>query len=167
MSKTKPLMNPSHERAIRIRFHVLNAEVHFIPGGGLEGTIVSGGRGDVRHLTQSGPWEGAESPRQLARSAFRLMNARRNPGNRLSGSSKSRVLDELDDGLLALAESDLASANLLRIERLRQFAPRTEQLGLQGLAVGLNNFIVVPNSRTVLRCSYLCQLHRRAMPLST
>src|SRR6185295_9200499 len=42
--------------------------------------------------TQPGPWDGAESPRQLARSCFRLMNARRNAGNRLSGSSKSRML---------------------------------------------------------------------------
>ncbi len=81
--------------------------------------------------------------------------------------SLSRALDELDDGLLALAESGLASPNMLRIERLRQFAPLTELLGLQGLSVGLGNLIAVPNSGTVLRCSYLCQLHRRAMPLST
>ncbi len=46
----------------------------------------------VARFTQPGPWEGAESPRQLARSSFRLMNARRNPNQRLSGSSKSRVL---------------------------------------------------------------------------
>ncbi|HEY1173100.1 MAG TPA: hypothetical protein VGH19_17155 [Verrucomicrobiae bacterium] len=43
-------------------------------------------------FTQPGPWEGTESPQQLARSAFRLMNARRNPANRLSSSTKSRVL---------------------------------------------------------------------------
>lgn len=46
----------------------------------------------VARYTQPGPWEGAESPRQLARSSFRLMNARRNPVNRLSASGKSRVL---------------------------------------------------------------------------
>lgn len=46
----------------------------------------------VARYTQPGPWEGAESPRQLARSNFRLMNARRNPNQRLSASSKSRVL---------------------------------------------------------------------------
>ncbi len=46
----------------------------------------------VARYTQPGPWEGAESPRQLARSAFRLMHARRNPANRLSASGKSRVL---------------------------------------------------------------------------
>ena len=82
-------------------------------------------------------------------------------------SSLSRALDELDDGLLALAESGLASPNMLRIERLRQFSPRTERLGLQGLAVGLGNLVAAPTSETVLRCSYLCQLHRRAMPHST
>ncbi len=59
--------------------------------------------------TQPGPWEGAESPRQLARKAFRLMNARRNSGNRLSGSSKSRVLvtgpGKLQDhGLVAIED---------------------------------------------------------------
>ena len=46
----------------------------------------------VARYTQPGPWEGAESPRQLARSSFRLMNARRNPNQRLSASSKSRAL---------------------------------------------------------------------------
>lgn len=46
----------------------------------------------VARYTQPGPWAGAESPRQLARSSFRLMNARRNPLNRLSASGKSRVL---------------------------------------------------------------------------
>ncbi len=42
--------------------------------------------------SQPGPWEGADSPQQLARSSFRLMNARRNSGQRLSSSSKTRVL---------------------------------------------------------------------------
>jgi hypothetical protein len=46
----------------------------------------------VSRYTQPGPWEGAESPRQLARNAFRLMNARRNPLNRLSATGKSRIL---------------------------------------------------------------------------
>lgn len=46
----------------------------------------------VARYTQPGPWEGAESPRQLARSSFRLMSARRNPNQRLSASSKSRAL---------------------------------------------------------------------------
>jgi hypothetical protein len=43
-------------------------------------------------FTQPGPWAGADSPGQLARSTFRLMNARRNGRFRLSGSSGSRVL---------------------------------------------------------------------------
>lgn len=46
----------------------------------------------VARYTQFGPWEGAASPRQLASSSFRLLNARRNSGFRLSSSSKSRVL---------------------------------------------------------------------------
>ncbi len=46
----------------------------------------------VARYTQPGPWEGADSPRQLARSCVRLMHARRNPFGRLSGSSKSRAL---------------------------------------------------------------------------
>jgi hypothetical protein len=78
----------------------------------------------------------------------------------------SRLLDEVDDSLLALAEAGLAAVNPLRIERLMQIAPRTERLGLQGLKTGLGNVVARPQSRAVLRCSYLSQLHRRAMPLS-
>jgi hypothetical protein len=37
------------------------------------------------------PWAGAESPAQLSRARFRLMNARRNPVGRLSASAKSRA----------------------------------------------------------------------------
>lgn len=78
----------------------------------------------------------------------------------------SRVLDEADDALLALAESGLATVNPLRVERIRQLAPRAERLGLQGLACGLGNVIAQSNARTVLRCAHLSQLHRRAMPMS-
>jgi hypothetical protein len=78
----------------------------------------------------------------------------------------SRVLDEVDDGLLALAEAGLAALNPLRVERVRQIAPRAERLGLQGLTTGLGNVVDHPRSRSVLCCSYLSQLHRRAMPLS-
>jgi hypothetical protein len=46
----------------------------------------------VARYAQPGPWDGAESPRQLSRSSFRLINARRNPANRLSASGKSRAL---------------------------------------------------------------------------
>src|SRR5439155_6140811 len=38
------------ERAIRIRFPAMNSEVHFIPGGGLDGMIVSSGKGDGRQV---------------------------------------------------------------------------------------------------------------------
>src|SRR5262249_13592784 len=37
-----------HRRAIPMRFSTLNTEVRFIPGGGLDGMIVSGGKGDGR-----------------------------------------------------------------------------------------------------------------------
>lgn len=85
----------------------------------------------------------------------------------VSSPAISRVLDEVEDGLLALAESGLAALNPLRIERVRQIAPRTDRLGLQGLATGLGNIAARPDSGAVLRCSYLSQLHRRALPLST
>lgn len=38
------------DRAIRIRFPAMNSQVHFVPGGGLDGMIVSGGKGDGRQL---------------------------------------------------------------------------------------------------------------------
>jgi hypothetical protein len=85
----------------------------------------------------------------------------------ISSPAIGRVLDEVEDGLLALAESGLAALHPLRIERVRQLAPRAERLGLQGLASGLGNIIARPDSCAVLRCSYLSQLHRRALPLST
>jgi hypothetical protein len=79
----------------------------------------------------------------------------------------SRLLDELDDGLTALAEAGLAAWNPLRVDRMRQITPRAERLGLLGLTSGLGNVVNYPNPNAVLRCAYLSQLHRRAMPLST
>ena len=84
----------------------------------------------------------------------------------ISSPAISRALDEVEDGLLALAESGLAALNPLRLERIRQIAPRMERLGLQGLAAGLGKLVAVPISSAVLRCSYLSQLHRRALPLA-
>lgn len=46
----------------------------------------------VSRFTQSGPWDGVESPAQLARSRFRLMNAKRNRWGRLSSSAQTKVL---------------------------------------------------------------------------
>ena len=71
----------------------------------------------VARYTQPGPWEGAESPRILARSSFRLMNARRNPVNRLSGSGKSRVMvtgpaNIHSDGLPIIEEWDQLARSL-------------------------------------------------------
>jgi hypothetical protein len=79
----------------------------------------------------------------------------------------SHVLDEMDDGLLALAEAGLAGLNPLRLERVRHFLPRTERVGLRGLTVALSNFVAQPDSFAVLRCAYLSQLHRRGMPLTS
>ncbi len=72
------------------------------------------------------------------------------------------LLDEADDALRAVAEGGLAAPNPLRIERIRQVIPRVEQLGLQGLAAGLGRVVAQPGPFTVLRCSYLNHLHRRA-----
>lgn len=51
-----------------------------------------GGFNAVSRYTQPGPWEGAESPAQLARSRFRVMSAKRNRWGRLSSSEQSKVL---------------------------------------------------------------------------
>jgi len=51
----------------------------------------------------------------------------------------TRVLNEVDDALLALAEGGLAALNPLRIDRVRQAAPQTERMGLQALKTGLEN----------------------------
>jgi hypothetical protein len=52
----------------------------------------AGGFSAVGRYTAPGPWEGADSPSQLASSRFRLMKARRNRWGRLSGSSQSQAL---------------------------------------------------------------------------
>ena len=78
----------------------------------------------------------------------------------------SRVLDEVDDALLALAEAGLAGINPLRVERVRTAVPRAERLGLQALRTSLDKTANTPNPISVLRSAYLTQLHRRAMPLS-
>jgi hypothetical protein len=78
-----------------------------------------------------------------------------------------RLLDEVDDGLLALAEGGLAGLNPLRVERIRQVIPRADRLGLSGLASGLGQLGHRAEPRSVLRCVYIGQLHRRAMPVST
>lgn len=79
----------------------------------------------------------------------------------------SQLLDQVEDGLLALAEAGLAAVNWPRIEKLRGCSKVANRLGLQKLSAGLNNLIDKPDPKSVLRCVYLAQLHRRAMPLST
>jgi hypothetical protein len=77
-----------------------------------------------------------------------------------------RLLDEVDEALLVVAETGIAGINQLRIERLRQIIPRAERIGLQGLASGLGIVVAHPQAGSALRCFYLSQLYRRAMPLS-
>lgn len=77
------------------------------------------------------------------------------------------LFDEVDDGLLALAEAGMAASNPLRVERLRQAIPRAERFGLKGLATCLGHLVRHPESRGMLRCAYIGQLHRHAMPVST
>jgi hypothetical protein len=43
-------------------------------------------------FSAGGPWTGADSPHQLSRSRFRLLNARRNPAGRLSTSSRTNAM---------------------------------------------------------------------------
>lgn len=52
----------------------------------------AGGFSAIARYTQPGPWEGAESPAQLARSRFRLMQAKRNRWGRLSSSAQAKAL---------------------------------------------------------------------------
>lgn len=77
-----------------------------------------------------------------------------------------RILDEVDDGLLALSEAGLATVNPLRVERLRQTISRIERLGLTGMAASLSQLTQQPKPLAMLRCAYVGQLHRRAMPIS-
>jgi hypothetical protein len=78
----------------------------------------------------------------------------------------SRLLNETDDGLLALAESGLAACNPMRLERLKQIASRAERLGLSAIANGLGNVATQPAPSSVLRGAYLSELHKRALSLS-
>jgi hypothetical protein len=81
----------------------------------------------------------------------------------LNSPALDRLLDETDDGLLALAECGLAAPNPLRLERVKQTASRAERLGLQALASGLEGLAAHPGPRAILRTAYLSELHRRAM----
>ena len=72
----------------------------------------------------------------------------------------SRLLNDIDDLLLSLAESGMAGLNPLRIQRIEQVAPRVERIHLRSLATSLKNVIAKPQASTVLRCCYLNQLHR-------
>ncbi len=78
----------------------------------------------------------------------------------------SRLLDEVDDVLLSVAETGMAGLNPLRIQKLEQLVPRIERLNLQALAIGLGNIVTAPKAAAMLRCGYLSGLCRAAMPLA-
>ena len=78
----------------------------------------------------------------------------------------SRLLDEVDDALLALAEVGLSAANTLRLERLRQVLPRLEQVGWPGLAGSLMQLSRRPAPWALLRSAHINHLHRLAIPAS-
>ena len=71
----------------------------------------------AQRYRQEGPWPGAESPAQLARSRFKLMHARRNHALRLSGSQKSRAIvtgptPRLDFGVKSFSSWEELSAQI-------------------------------------------------------
>lgn len=78
----------------------------------------------------------------------------------------TRLLDEVEEALLAVAETGVAGLNPLRIERLRQLEPSAGRLGLQHLAAAMANVVNDRQPSTVLRCFYLSQLHRFTTPLA-
>jgi hypothetical protein len=74
-----------------------------------------------------------------------------------------RLLDEVDENLLALCESGVASPNLLRVARAEQIAQNAERLGLPSLAASLGQMVSHPQAPSLLRCVHINQLYRRAM----
>jgi hypothetical protein len=82
------------------------------------------------------------------------------------GPALGHLWNEVDDALLALAEAGLAAPHPLRIETVRQAAPRAERLGLEALAASLAHVALVPQPHSLLRCAYVVGLHRQAAPLA-
>lgn len=80
-----------------------------------------------------------------------------------SSPTISRMLDEVDDGLLAMAESGFSAVQPTRVEGFRPIAPRAERLGLARLASCVRQLIGGPQPSTALRCAYLSRLHRQAL----
>lgn len=79
-----------------------------------------------------------------------------------------RLLDELEEALLVLAEAGIASLNPTRLERFARIAVHLERVGLRGLASAVTDLTVRRQPSRVLRCAYMVGLHRRAMiPVSS
>jgi hypothetical protein len=79
----------------------------------------------------------------------------------------SRLLEDVADALLSIAEAGLAGVNPLRILRIQEIVPRVERFHLEALAAGLKNVVAEPRPQTILRCVYLANLHRKATVLAT
>lgn len=82
----------------------------------------------IARFAQPGPWDGAASPQQLAGSSFRLLQARRNPAFRLSGSTRSRAI--------VLAPSFGVPAGLVPADRWAELPARLAQQRPRGLRDG-------------------------------
>lgn len=75
---------------------------------------------------QAGPYEGATSPKQLAQSRFKLINAHKNPHNRLSASTESKVV--------VICPTDPEKLNLqifTEVAKLRDYANNHSPAGLE------------------------------------
>jgi len=86
-------------------------------------------RFDLRQRFEAGgPWDGAQSPRQVASSHIKLRNAQRTSGGRISGSTRTTAL------VLAPTPAgsiDFGERQFLSWPDLRKYVRKNEPLGLQ------------------------------------
>ena len=151
-----------------------------VPAGSLPGALVIGrvqrtprglsllpyslhpAKGEATHLALDTVTPGAAQP--PAAQAAEEDEAFEVPEENESGIALSpvfsRLLDDLDDLLLSMAESGIAGLSPVRLQRIEQVVPRLERMHLQTLATALTKVMAGPSSSAVLRCCYLSQLHR-------
>jgi len=87
-----------------------------------------GGFSAVSRYTAPGPWSGVESPAQLVRSRFRIMNAKRNRWGRLSSSEQSQalVIGAADDTQLPVIDNwNALGRKIQNTIGLREHDPRS------------------------------------------
>lgn len=73
----------------------------------------------------------------------------------------ARVLNELDDQLLAMAESGIPSQTH-RIEKVHEISLNAKRIGLEQLSICLDQLTNTPKSEYLLRSVYLSSVHRNA-----